>query len=142
MGNLTEEDYKKIRQRVEERFEKRSEWVSHLTAYVFVNLGLHYFFGWGSVPAMMVTIFWGMGLAIHTAQVLFETSTDRAKERAIQREIELELYHKEGRVPSFAKKRKNEERFGHLRIGYDGELVAVDDETSVSNNDYQNDERN
>ncbi len=125
MGNLTEEDYQKIRERVDKRFEERAEWVSHFIAYVFVNLGFHIFFGWGSTVAMIITIFWGMGLAIHTAQTFMEMMMAQAKDRAIQREIEMELYRKEGRVPSFASKRKNEDGFQNLRIGYDGELVDV-----------------
>lgn len=125
MGNLTQEDYDMIRERVEKRFEERTEWVSHLIAYVFINLGFHIFFGWGSTVAMIITIFWGMGLAIHTAQTFMEMILTQAKERAIQREIELERYRKEGRIPSFADKRKNEDKFKNLRIGYDGELVDV-----------------
>ena len=133
MTNLSEEEYKKIRDQVQERFNKRTEFAMHFVAYVFVNmalyLGLAKLIGLNAPIPLLISLLWGAGLLMHGIQVAFETGIwIKAQERAIQREVELALYYKEGRVPSFVKKRKNEEKFSHLRIGYDGELVAVDDD--------------
>ena len=73
MTNLSEEEYKKIRKRVKKRFEQRTELASHLIAYAFINIAFHAWWGWGVLPATIISVSWGMGLAIHATQVIFET---------------------------------------------------------------------
>ncbi len=143
MGQFTEQEYREIRAKVEDRYNKRTEFVMHLVAYVFINIGIHMglarLVGLEAPIPFLVTLLWGAGLVMHGVQVLFETGIwVHAQEKAIQREIEMQLFYKEGRVPSFMNKRKNDTDFSHLHIGYDGELVSNEDDTFAQQETNQN----
>jgi serine/threonine protein kinase len=106
-GRVDRRELKKIRRRVEKPFKKRAEFFEHAAVYVLINamLWLIYSFG-GSLPdigeavnvfpwPLLVSLGWGVGLAVNFAEMV----TTSGRERAIQRAIEQE----------YGRKRKNDE---------------------------------
>ncbi|MBK8029865.1 MAG: protein kinase [Chloroflexi bacterium] len=108
-GRVDRRELKKIRRRVEKPFKKRAEFFEHAAVYIMINamLWLIFFFG-SSVPdigavmneipfpwPLIVSLGWGVGLAINFAEMV----TTSGRERAIQRAIEQE----------YGRKRKNDE---------------------------------
>ena len=137
-------DYEAIRARVDKRYDKMNEFAKHLTAYIMTItaiavLNANVFGDSGALKILLYfTIFgWGIGVATHGTETLFETIIlPHRKERAVQREIELALWEREGRVPSFIGKRKNSDYA--VRLGNDGEIVPVqawEEEAAYQRND-------
>jgi hypothetical protein len=128
--SYTHEDYVELRRRVEERFNKRTEWFMHATAYLIgllttlvalnvldIDFGIDAIYIWGGMA------FWGAIMVMHGVEVFFETYIwVQARERAIQREIEVELWHREGRVPSFIEKPKRMPQ--PVTFSDEGELIV------------------
>jgi len=137
-------DYEAIRKRVEKRVKARQEWVSHLTAYIIVNIGvwgIWLIIGGGFPWPMFVTLGWGIGMGIHTATYLTEASMEHSKEDAIDREIRREKMRLYG-DPEFddsmieKPKRRAREKERAMRLTDDGEL-EYDDEADVEVNAKQ-----
>lgn len=137
-------DYEAIRKRVEKRVKARQEWVSHLTAYIIVNIGvwgIWFITGAGFPWPMFVTLGWGIGMGIHTATYLTEASMERNKEEAIDREIrreKLRLYGDPDYDDSMIEKpkRRAREKERAMRLTDDGEL-EYDDEADMEANAKQ-----
>src|SRR5215213_3374088 len=87
--NTMEPDYSEIRKRITNRYNNRSEFFSHLVAFLVAN-GLL----WGLLDpqgtwftvAGIFSGLWGMGLVIHFIQYLMKEAQERAIEREIDRE--------------------------------------------------------
>jgi hypothetical protein len=120
--SASQEDYNRIRQSIEKDFNKRKEFLIHLSVYLPINLlfwlvwqmagGVQAAFPW---PALL-TLGWGVGLVAHGVDTYFQTGRRiTAREQAIQREIERE------REQRFGEKRKR----SRLVIAEDGELMEV-----------------
>jgi len=79
----TDERYEKARQRVEAKM----GFFSHLAVYAIVNI---VFLIVAGTDWLWVTLFWGIGLALHAWQVFFTDSGRMAdwKERQIRKELE------------------------------------------------------
>jgi hypothetical protein len=131
-------NYKKIRKRVEQRYDNLKGFLSHLAVYLLVNAAAWIIFGsrevLGFPVALSLSLLWGAGLIAHAVEALFDFFTARARENAIRREIEIELYHKEGRIPSFIEKPKR--HGGRLRLSDDGELIPVDEDEYMTDTHY------
>ncbi|MCC7447396.1 MAG: 2TM domain-containing protein [Anaerolineae bacterium] len=108
-------NYDEIRKRAEIRVKKRTEFIKHLAIYIIVNLFIWAFFGFIAlfvshtfyvlIPAVLSTLGWGLGVAIHGVTTYLDTSRletmrDREIEREMQRELamrgmsEVDLYEK------------------------------------------------
>jgi hypothetical protein len=139
-------DYDGIRKRVEKRVKARQEWVSHLTAYIIVNIsvwGIWWLTGGDYFPwPAFVTLGWGIGIGIHTATYLTEASMERTKEEAIDREIRREKMRVYG-DPDFddslmeKPKRRAKEKERVMRLTDDGELEYDDDAADLAANAKQ-----
>jgi hypothetical protein len=120
------EDYQKLRQRVEERFNQRTEWAMHTVSYLVTVIALTLLdLNLGLSPTLIrwVVVLWGGGVVMHGVKVFLETYLwVQARENAIQHEIEIELWHREGRVPSFIEKPKRMPRL--VQLSDDGELIT------------------
>lgn len=131
-------DYKRIRKRVEKRYDDLKGFLSHLAVYLLVNACAWIILGntdiLGFPIALTLTLLWGAGLIAHAVEALFDFVTARARENAIRREIEIELYNREGRIPSFVEKPK---RHGdRLRLSDDGELIPIDEDEYMADQQY------
>jgi hypothetical protein len=117
---------REIRDRVTRIYDKRTEFFSHLVAYVMVNGFV--WLAWIStdssarmtwiLPAAM-SVGWGMGLIIHMLDFINHIARERAVEREIQKEREWRM--------SYEKPKRDRV----TRLSSDGELYDVvdDDET-------------
>lgn len=137
-------DYEAIRARVDKRYDKIKEFAMHFTAYAMtitaiaaLNANVFGDSGFLKIILYLIIFGWGIGIAIHGTETLFEAVIfPHRKERAVQREIELALWEREGRVPSFIGKRKNTDYA--VRLGNDGEIVPVhawEEEAAYQRND-------
>ncbi len=118
----SQENYNRIRQGIERDFNKRKEFLIHLSVYLPINLlfwlvwlmagGVQAAFPW---PALL-TLGWGVGLVAHGVDTYFQTGRRiTAREQAIQREIEREREQLYGEKPKRSR----------LVIAEDGELMEV-----------------
>ena len=123
MGKGTmDQDYAEIRKRITNRYNNRSEFFSHLVAFVVANGIL-----WGVLDpqgtwytiAGIFSGLWFMGLVIHFIQYWMK----EAQERAIEREIERERAWRRGmdEIPEGEIKRKRD----RLTLNHDGELMEI-----------------
>ena len=120
-----EPDYVEIRKRITNRYNNRSEIVSHLVAFLVVN-GLI----WGVLSpggifytlALILLALWGMGLTIHGVQFLTKEAQERAIEKAIERERAWQRNSDE--LPEREIKRKRD----RLTLNHDGELMDIVEE--------------
>ena len=128
--NTMDQDYAEIRKRITNRYNNRSEFFSHLVAFLVANGVL-----WGllSPQGTWYTIagifsgLWFMGLVIHFIQYWMK----EAQERAIEREIERERAWRRGtgEIPEGEIKRKRD----RLTLNHDGELMEiVEDDAPVN----------
>lgn len=140
MNDLTPEEfqqlYGEIARRVENRYGRRAEILTHVIVYLFamaVFWLLLYDSSWFSAGgaldtiAMALSVLWTMGLMIHFIQWVF----NELRDRAIQRELE-----RAGLVTGYRQlmqKAKRDERL--VRLSDDGELVDID-----SDDDFIDDE--
>src|SRR3954462_8817047 len=89
--NTMDQDYAEIRKRITNRYNNRSEFFSHLVAFLVANGIL-----WGVLSpqgtwftvAGIFTGLWGMGLVIHFIQYWMKEAQERAIEKEIERERE------------------------------------------------------
>ncbi|HEX2908332.1 MAG TPA: 2TM domain-containing protein [Phototrophicaceae bacterium] len=110
-------DYDSIRQRVERRWKRRSEFATHAAIYAFAGIG----FVLTSFPATLpVLLAWGAVLFIHLLQVFFA----EARERAIEQEIEKERQRTASYPP---------ERTRTVHLSDEGELLDVVDDDWEAN---------
>src|SRR5689334_12161956 len=90
-------DYEDIRRRAEKKAKKRAEFWQHAVIYFAVNVFVWLFFGMIALflvhdpialfPAVLTTLGWGIGLVVHWANMIAETSgLDQFREREYQRE--------------------------------------------------------
>src|SRR5258707_4494106 len=130
-------DYDEIRQRAEKRVRQRIEFVQHLSIYVIVNLILWalWFIAKNAFPQaeplffpwpILVTLIWGVGLAIHAAIVYTQTNMmDAMREAAIQQEVEREMRLRG--MDTSAQELEKPKRDRAVRLSDDGEMVPVDE---------------
>src|SRR5262249_30543978 len=94
-------DYDAVRRRAEKRTNEKIEFYIHLAVYIIVNavlwglgIAIGNMFGWGPIVELvplLVTLGWGIGLAIHGAKVGLEGGfKDRMREQTIRQELALE----------------------------------------------------
>jgi hypothetical protein len=136
MDDLSPEEieaiYKDIKRRVEQRYNKRGEFFTHLGAYLafvflvwFVWLGPTQF-GHGVLGIVMAlgTIGWSIGMLAHGIQWLFFELQERALQRELDRAGLAGVYQRVRTKP------KRDERL--VRLSDDGELeeITLDDEGS------------
>jgi len=139
---MSEPNYDEIRQRVEQRFNKRKELFMHLAAYIGVNLAIWFFWYMGTIDILsreiagiplpiIVTVGWGIGLLIHYLDYYYEAGGGaERRERDIQQAIAREQALRHGESPDEKPKR---DRRVHLTEDSELETVADDDtETSQS----------
>jgi hypothetical protein len=133
-------DYEAIRKRVEKRIKARQEWLTHLTSYVIVNgvLWVIWFLTGAGFPwPIFPTLGWGIGMGIHTAVYLTDSSMERMREEAIEREIRREkmrLYGDPDYDDSYLEKPKRRARANEraTRLTDDGELEYEDEDEEIS----------
>jgi len=125
-----DQDYAEIRKRITNRYNNRSEFFSHLVAFLVANGIL-----WGVLSpqgtwytiAGIFTGLWFMGLVIHFIQYWMK----EAQERAIEKEIEREREWRRGagEMEEGEIKRKRD----RLTLNHDGELMEiVEDDAPVN----------
>jgi hypothetical protein len=117
----SQDNYNRIRQGIERDFNKRKEFLIHLSVFLPINLlfwlvwmipGQQAGFPW----PILLTFGWGMGLVAHGVDTYFQTGRRiTAREEAIQREIEREREQLYGEKPKRSR----------LVIAEDGELMEV-----------------
>jgi hypothetical protein len=123
MGRDTmDQDYAEIRKRITNRYNNRSEFFSHLVAYLVAN-GLLWFLlqpqgTWFTVAGIFSGL-WGMGLVIHFIQYLMKEAQERAIEKEIQREREWRRGSSEMQEGEIKRKRDR------LTLNHDGELMEI-----------------
>jgi len=122
--------YDEIRKRVERRYKKRQELLTHIASYVITNVMLWFFFH--DTWVLWVTFGWGVGVVANIIEYYnkYGGGAER-REAEIQREIEREM----ARSGSYEKP-KNDSR---MRLTDDGELEEVieDDESWVEQSKRQ-----
>src|SRR5579859_5497531 len=129
-------DYEAIRQRAEKRVKARAELVLHLSIYLIVNLMLWalWFIGTNVLDwpgrefpwPILVTLMWGVGLAIHGAYVYTQTNMlDAMRETAIQQEVEREMRMRGMDTQTAEPDKPKRDRA--VRLSDDGEMVPVDE---------------
>jgi hypothetical protein len=126
-------DYDAIRRRVQERLNKRKEFIAHFAAYIMTNLTLWilYFLVepntlWILIP-IMSTLGWGIGLVIHGSVVFFESGgMDAWQEREMQKEIARERMRR-GLPPEDGESWEKPKRDRIMRLTDDGELIEDED---------------
>src|SRR5258707_6631937 len=127
-------DYEAIRQRAEKRVRQRIEFVQHLSIYVIVNLILWalWFISTKALPSwvtefpwpILVTLIWGVALAIHAAVVYTQTNMmDAMRETAIQQEVQREMRLRGMDTQAAELEKPRRERA--VRLSGDGEMVPV-----------------
>ncbi|MEO8612790.1 MAG: 2TM domain-containing protein [Chloroflexota bacterium] len=139
---MSEPNYDEIRNRIQQRFNKRKELFMHLAAYVVVNLIIWVFWLTGiasDVPVLsnlydamgiflplLVTIGWGIGFFIHYLDYYYEAGGGaERRERAIQDAIARE---REMRSGGYEKPKRDP----RMQLTEDGEIEEVtDDEVDV-----------
>src|SRR5260370_15044806 len=128
-------DYEAIRQRAEKRVRQRIEFVQHLSIYVIINLILWalWFIGANALhwPAMnfpwpiLVTLIWGVALAIHGAVVYTQTNMmDAIPQTAIQQEVEREMRLRGMDTQTAELEKPKRDRA--VQLSDDGEMFPVD----------------
>ena len=133
-------NYEEIRRRAEIRVKKRAEFIKHLAIYVIVNLFIWAFFGFiaffvaheplALIPAVLSTLGWGLGLAIHGVTTYLDTSRlETMRDREIEREMQRELAM---RGMSDANLYEKPKRDRVARLSDDGELVFDDEPPTES----------
>ena len=133
---MSEPNYEEIRQRIQNRFNKRKELFMHVAAYVGVNLAIWFFWWTDSIDILpreiagiplpiIVTLGWAVGLLIHYLDYYYEAGGGaERREHAIQQAIEREralrggVYEKPKRDP-------------RLQLTEDGELEEFADDDEV-----------
>lgn len=113
------EDYDEIRKRVERRYKKRQDLITHIASYVIINAMLWFFFhdSW----VLWVTFGWGIGVVsdIINYYTKYGPGAQR-KEDEIQREVDREMARR-----GVYEKPKNDTQ---MRLTDDGELEEVPDD--------------
>ena len=138
-------DYDAVRRRAEKRTNEKIEFYIHLAVYIIINvvlwglaitignaLGLG---GWATLLPLLVTLGWGIGLAIHGAKVALEGGfKDRMRIRAVRQELALEKLRlgikddDEEIEDMILEKPKRKSQPKVVRLTDDGELTEVDDD--------------
>jgi hypothetical protein len=117
-----------IRRRIEKRFKQRSEYFSHLAAFVPINtIGWLIFPQWNNIFSIIcagISVMWTIAFIIDTVQFIMS----ELQERTIQREIERERMLRYG-VGEISDKTKNR----LMRLTDDGEIMDFDDEEIAEN---------
>src|SRR5436190_19044659 len=120
--NTMDQDYDEIRKRITNRYNNRSEFFSHLVAFVVANgilwLVLQPGGTWYTIAGIFTGL-WFMGIVIHFIQYLMKEAQERAIDREIQREREWRRGSSE--IPEGEIKRKRD----RLTLNYDGELMEI-----------------
>ncbi len=114
------DQYDEIRRRVEKRYKKRQELITHIASYVIVNAMLWSFFGrdgW----VMWVTFGWGIGVVSNIIDYYTKYGPGaQRREDEIQREIDREM----ARNATYEKPKND----AHMRLTDDGELEEVSED--------------
>lgn len=115
------EIYRDIRRRIEQRYNNRIAFFSHLTAFLLVNLlGWFLYMLYLPVGGLLLALLllgsggWLVGMAIHTIIYVLSEARDRA--------IETALTQARGEPDSLAEKPK---RSWRSRLAEDGELLEL-----------------
>ncbi len=122
--SASEEQYHGTYQKVYKRFDTRSDFATHLAAFVPLNVLAWLLWiggvtiGLGGWP-LIFTGLWGLGLAIHGIQVFYTAS-----EGLLRREIEREMAQYSDDVKLKRKRKNVEERV--VSLSDDGELVEME----------------
>jgi len=125
-----DQDYAEIRKRITNRYNNRSEFFSHLVAFLVANGIL-----WGVLSpqgtwytiAGIFTGLWFMGLVIHFIQYWMKEAQERAIEKEIEREREWRRGAGEMEEGDIKRKRDR------LTLNHDGELMEiVEDDAPVN----------
>ncbi len=105
-----------LRARIERRYRRRYELAAHIVMFLFITVGLLLL----RVPPTALALLggvWALVLVVHGLQVVFAETTDRAIERAIERE--------QGQAGSAEKPKRDR----YVRLSDDGEVLdVIDDE--------------
>jgi len=126
-------DYDAIRRRVQERLNKRKEFIAHFAAYIMTNLivWITYFLIqpgglWVLIP-LMTTLGWGIGIVIHGSITFFEAGgMDSWQEREMRKEVARERMRL-GLPPEDGDSWKKPKRDRIIRLSDDGELIEEED---------------
>ena len=125
-----EQDYAEIRKRITHRYNIRSEFYSHLVAFLVANGVIWRLIipqGTGITVAGIFSGLWFMGLVIHFIQYLMKEAQERAIEKAIERERAWQ--RNTGEMQEGDMKRKRD----RLTLKHDGELMEiVEDDVPLS----------
>ena len=116
-------NYEEIRQRVEQRFTQLKEWFMHAMIFAIFIVALALIFG-SNKYVIGFLLLWLAGFAAHTVEVFGEFVTAGMQRRAIELDIEMEIYYRSGQMPSFMKQ-KREDTSQRLQLSDDGELIPV-----------------
>ncbi len=132
-GRVDRRELKKIRRRVEKPIKKRVEFFEHAAVYLMINTMLWMIYIFGSnlpdIGALMteipfpwpliVSLGWGVGLAINFAEMLSTAGRERAVQRAIEREYSGKRKNDEYDLDDVADSRP----VRRVRLTEDGELT-------------------
>jgi hypothetical protein len=128
-------DYDAIRRRVDERMNKRKEFIAHLSAYVLTNIAIWITYFLISPPGLwvlipiLVTFGWGIGIVIHGSLTFFEAGgMDSMHARMMRQEVNRERLAR-GLPPIDEDASEKPKRDRIMRLSDDGELVE-DEEKS------------
>ncbi len=132
-GRVDRRELKKIRRRVEKPIKKRVEFFEHAAVYLMINTMLWMIYIFGSnlpdigelmteIPfpwPLIVSLGWGVGLAINFAEMLSSAGRERAVQRAIEREYSGKRKNDEYDLDDVADSRP----VRRVRLTEDGELT-------------------
>ena len=85
-------EQRKVRNRVNDMYNKRKEWIQHLVVFICINIMLwliYLFSGGGFAWPVLVTVGWGVGLLAHGIEYRSHGTREKAITEAIERERDM-----------------------------------------------------
>lgn len=122
----SQKELRKVRNRVNDEFNKRREWLQHLGVFVCINamLWLIYLFSGGGFPwALIVTLGWGVGLVAHGIEYRSHSTRETAINRAIEQERDMIYGTEKPKRDRRSDASRADRGAGRVRLTEDGEFT-------------------